>query len=305
MKVELVTGGRKYKGWENISIYKSIRSIAHTFSMDIFKGDVVNIQDDDLISILVDDKVFFNGYLDDDTLTISDDRKPLKINGRSKACDLIDCNILQNKQYNKLNIKQIMTDLVSPFNITVFSTLTLEALEVFDTKVGETYFNAINRLCKQTNTLPISDNNGNIHIIKNSNIKYPIILKDSDFKSITYPRRRSNRFSTYTYKKEAMSTDVTDATIKDDTVKRFRPFVGINTEDKTNIDLARWKKNVNLAESIQLNVEVYGWDLEINTIVKVKTEIIDASFLVQDVLYTKSNEGTISKATFISKDLYV
>lgn len=305
IELQLESAGKRYKGWENITITKSMDSIADTFSMEIFTdGDKVIIDDDKPLKIIVDGKTFFTGYLDDPILSITEVKKPLSINGRSKAGDLIDCNILDNKQYNKQNIKQIISDLIKSFNITVSTTLTLTPLDVFDTQVGETYFNAINRLCKQTNTLPISDNNGNIEIVKNQNNKTDIVLRDSDFKSLTFPRSLSNRFSEYVYKKEGIVTDVTDGKVTDDSVGRFRPFVGINTEDKDNKDLAQWKKNNNKAKEVQLNGVIVGWDLEINTIVEIDTEFVKNSFLIKDIVYSKGNNGTISSVTFVSKDLY-
>jgi len=304
MKLELKVGNRKYSGWENVTISKSMQSIAHNFSMNIFKGDLISIEDDDLIQILKDDKVFFTGYLDSVTIGISDKKKPLSMTGRSKTMDLIDCNISDNKQYNKQNIKQIISDLIKPFEITVSSSLILEPLEIFNTKIGETYFNAINRLCKQTNTLPISDNFGNIEIVKNEQKQSSIILKDGDFKELNYPKKLSNRFSKYTYKKENMITDVTDGSIADDTVKRFRPFVDVNTEDKDNKDLAEWQKNHNKVSEVSLTAIVQGWDLEINTIVKLETEIVNNNFLIKEITYSKSDSGTISNVIFISKDLY-
>ena len=304
MKLELKVNGRKYKGWENVSITKSMTSLTDTFSMNIFKGNIINILDDDIIQILIDDKLFLTGYLDNINLGIGDTKQPLRLTGRSKALDLIDCNIFENKQYNNLNIKQIINDLIKPFGLTVTTTLELEPLLSFDTKIGETYFNAINRLCKQTNTLPTSKKDGNIEIIKNTEIKSSIVLKDSDFKSLDYPRKLNKRFSEYTFKKEGIVTDVTDGNLKDDTVKRFRPFVAVNTEDKTNEDLAKWQFNHNQAESISLRAVVKNWDLEVNTIVKIETEVVSASFLIKDIIYTKSDSGTISSITFVSKDLF-
>lgn len=304
MKLELKIDNRKYSGWENVTISKSIQSIAHNFSMNIFNADGISIEDDDLIQILKDDKIFFTGYLDDMVIGISNVKKPLSINGRSKAGDLIDCNVSENKQYNKQNIKQIISDLVKPFNINVSSSLTLEPLEIFNTKVGETYFDAINRLCKQTNTLPISDDFGNIEIVKNEQNKSSIVLKDSDFKELNLPKKLSKRFSKYIYKKEGIVTDVTDGSATDDTVLRFKPFVGVNTEDKDNQDLAKWQLNHNKVSEISLTAVVKGWDLEINTIVKLETEIVNNSFLIKDITYSKSDSGTISNVTFVSKDLY-
>lgn len=305
MLIELKVGNRRYRGWETVEIRKSMQSIAHSLSMDIFQGDQIQIGDDEIIQVLKDGKVFFTGYIQSQVLGISDIKKPLSITAKSKAMDLIECNIQENKQYNQQNIKQIISDLIKPFNMSVSSTLSLEPLEVFDTKVGETYFNAINRLCKQTNTLPISDDFGNIKIVKNQKIKSGQPLKDGNFKELTFPRNLSKRFSEYTYKKEAIVTDVSDGRVEDSSVKRFRPFVSVNTEDKNNIDLAKWQKNHNKVDEIKLSGAVIGWDLEINTIRKLETSIVNNDFLVHDIVFRKDDSGTVSNVNFVSKDLYV
>ncbi len=305
MKIELKIADRRYSGWDNVVVSKSMQSIAHTFAMDIFGGDAIPINDDDLVQIIVNDKVFLTGYLDSIKIGITDKKKPLAITGRSKAGDLIDCSIETNKQYNKQTAKQIISDLVKPFGIEVSSGLKLEPLAVFNTKVGETYFNAINRLCKQTNTLPISDNYGNLQIVKNEQTESANVLKDGDFKELNYPKVLSSRFSKYTYKKEGIVVDVTDGSVTDDTVKRFRPFVEVNTEDKNNIDMAKWKKNHNKVDEVSLTAKVTGWDLDINTIVKLETEIVNNSFLLKDIVYRKGNAGTTSDLVLASKDSYV
>ena len=305
MVIELKIKDRRYKGWENVTVSKSMQSIAHTFAMDIYNGDELSIGDDDVIQIIKDGKVFLTGYADDIVLGIMDKKKPLKITGRSKAGDLIDCNIETTKQYSKRNAKQIISDIVKPFNMEVSSSLKLEPIGIFTAKVGETYFNAINRICKQTNTLPIPDEYGNIKIVKNEQKESSIILKDQDFKELNYPKKLSSRFSKYTYKKEGIVTDITDGIEKDDTVKRFRPFVAVNTEDKTNEAMSKWKKNFNKVEEISLTAKVTGWDLEINTIVKIETDIVNGSFLIKDIVYTKGDNGTVSDVIFTSKDAYV
>ena len=304
MKIELQVNDKKYQGWENITINKSMLSISDTFSMNIYNGIDINIVGGDSVKILVDDKVFLSGFVDSLKLGISDTKKPLSVSGRSKSSDLIDCNIFENKQYNIQNAKVIISDLVKPFGITVSSSLNLEPLEVFDTKVGETYFNAINRLCKQNNILPISDKNGNIKLVKNQLIENEKVLKDSDFKELEFNQNFTNRFSEYTYKKEGIVVDVSDGKTTDTDIKRFRPFVGINTEDKTNKDLANWKKNNDISKSINLTAIVTGWDLEINTIVRLDTEIVKNSYLVKDIEYSKSDSGTISKLTLVDKGLF-
>jgi len=304
MDIKLKIKNKLYKGIEDISIDKSMQSIANSFSMNIFKGDTVDISNNDLIQILKDDEVFFTGYMDNYNLSIADTKKPLLIAGRSKAMDLVDCNIFENKQYNNRTPLQIVKDLISPFDITVSSSLSLDPLTTFNTKIGETYFTAINRLCKQTNILPISTKNGNIELVKNQKTTSSIILTDTDFVDLKYIQSYPNRYSSYTYKKETAAENVEDGVVEDTDIERFRPFVAANDEDKTNTDLANWKKNNDIANSISLTGVVTNWDLEINTIVKIETSLVQNSFLIKDINYSKSNSGTVSNITFVNKDLF-
>jgi len=76
MKIELKVKDIRYSGCENVTITKSVQSIAHTCAMDIYNGDAVNFDDDDLVQIIVDDKVFMTGYVDSIDFGISDTKKP-------------------------------------------------------------------------------------------------------------------------------------------------------------------------------------------------------------------------------------
>jgi len=304
MKLELKVNNIKYSGWEGVSITKSMTSISHTFSMSILNSQEVEIQNDDVVEILVNDKTFLTGFIDEMTVSVNDKKMPMQISGRSKTGDLIDSHILTPQQYNKLNILQIISNIVDKFGMKVTTNIKLSPLSVFNTKVGETYFNAINRLCKQTNTLPISDKDGNIIVVKNDKKESGIVLKDDDFKSLKYTKKLTYRHDKYVYKKESMANDVSDGIEPDVSVKRFRPFVKVNTEDKTNQDLAKWQLNKNKAEELTLSAVVQGWNLEINTIVKIDTSIVQNSFLIKEITYTKNDSGTVSNITFVSKGLF-
>lgn len=301
MVIALKINGVVYGGWENITIKKSMQSLTHEFEIEFKRGDV-SIDNNSIISILKDGKNFLVGYIDDIDIDIADIEKPMKVAGRSKAMDLIDCNILVNQQYANLNAIQIIKDMIKEFSIKVNTNLSLEPLTNFNTEVGETYFNAINRLCKQLNILPLSDNNGDIRLIKNENNVQKIPLKE--FLSLKFRTNFQNRFSEYTYKKETAIVDVTDGKINDESVKRYRPFVGINTEDKTNYDMANWKKNNDISNSIFLDGVVLGWDYDLNTIFKIETDIVNGFYLVNSIVFSKSDNGTLANIKFVDKDLF-
>lgn len=302
--IQIKANGKLYSGYETLSISKSMDSISDTFSINIFKGDEIDISGNDLIQIINEKKVFFTGYVDKYNLGISDVQKPLSISGRSKTADLIDCMVETNKQYNNQTPTQIINDLCKPFGITVSTILTLDILLVFNTKVEETYFSAINRLCKQYNILPISDENGNLKLIKNEKNKIARTIKDKDFTDIQYSQNFTNRYSNYIYKKEFAIKEATPSNIKDEEIERYRPFVGVNNEEKTNEDLSNWKKNNDKSNSVNLSVSLNDWDTSINEIVEIKSVIIQNSFLAKNITYNSDNNGTTSVITFIDKDLY-
>lgn len=302
--ITLKCGNKIYDGWSEISITKDMTSLADTFKFSIYKGVDVQIKEGDFVQVLKDDKVFLTGYIDVYEISIERERSPLTLSGRSKSSDVIDCNIETLKQYNQLPPLQIIRDIIGNFDITVTSDVENLGLETFDTKVGETFFNAINRLCKQANIIPISDANGNIRLTKNNKKHSGITLRDTDLTSIKYTSDFSKRFKTYRYKKESVIADVKDHVEVDNEVKRYRPFVDTNTENKSNADMAKWKKNNDKANSQQLDITIYDWNLEINQLVTIDSELIKNDFLIKEITYERSKNGTISKLTLVEKDLF-
>lgn len=302
--IELKINNLKYSGWEDISISKDIMSIADTFNLTIENGTTLNVSEGDYIQILDDNSVILSGYVDIYDISIEDNKSPLRLTGRSKSGDLVDCMIENYKQYSQQTPLSIIRDIISAFDITVSSNITLPVVSTFETKVGETFFNAINRLCKQTNILPISSTNGNLLLTKNTLQASSIVLRDKDLKSIKFRSDISNQYSKYVYKKEAMASDVSDGTSNNLFVTRYRPFVGVNTDNKTNLDMAQWKKNNSNANSIQLEISVTGWDLEINKIVTIESQIIKNSYLIKSITYLKGDNGKISNITLVDKGLF-
>lgn len=302
--IQLKVGNKLYSGWENISITKDMLSIAHTFQLSIEKGSSVGISEGDFVQILDDNKFIVSGYIDIYDIEIQDSKSPLILTGRSKACDLVDCMVENFKKYTNLNALKILQDIIVDFDISVSTTLSLDPVDVFETKVGETFFNAINRLCKQTNLLPISDSKGNLVLIKNQNKAIIRTLKDQDLKKIKFVSNNTNQFSKYSYKKEAIVVDVTDAHVDNKNIKRYRPFVGTNGENKTNLDMSNWKKDNAEANGIQLDITVDNWDYDINTIIGIDSQLIKNSYLIKSISFIKGNNGKVSNLVLVDKRLF-
>ena len=119
--------------------------------------------------------------------------------------------------------------------ITDLETLELEALKhlqhYHDTTVGLYVTDVPEKLAKRI-----------YELVKNSKNQSKTILKDTNLKAINYTSNLTNQFSKYVYKKESSTDDITDSTVLNPFVNRYRPFVGINTENRTNLDFATWKR---------------------------------------------------------------
>jgi len=68
--------------------------------------------------------------------------------------------------------------------------------------------------------------------------------------------------------------------------------------------MAIWKQNNDISRSIFLSGSLLGWNEEINTIITLDTELVKNSFLIKDIEYTKSDNGTISNINFVDKNLF-
>lgn len=302
--IQLKINRNLYSGWEGVSITKDMLAIADTFFLSIDNGLMLQAQAGSKIEILKDNEVFLSGFIDVFSISIAGNKSPLSLNGRSKSGDLIDCKIENFSQYMNITALQIAQDIVKDFDIKISSSLTLEPIMIFDTNVGETFFNAITRLCKQNNLLPVSLKNGNIQLVKNANKSNVKILKKQDLKSLSYTSDLTGQFSKYIYKKENSMFEISDGTTLNPYIDRYRPFVDLNTEDKTNIELAQWKKNNANANGTQVSIVVNNWDFEPNTLVSIDTDIVKDTFLIKSVTYTKDNNGTNSQLILIDKGLF-
>jgi prophage tail gpP-like protein len=143
-----------------------------------------------------------------------------------------------------------------------------------------------------------------LKLIKNEKIKLSKVIKESQFKALDFKQNFTSRYSQYIYKKESAVKDITDGKIKDDLINRFRPFVAVNTEDKTNIDLAKWKKNNDISNSINLTATIDNWDYGINTLVEIKSEIVNNTFLIKNITYDRNNDGLTSTLELVDKGLF-
>ncbi|HYW57672.1 MAG TPA: hypothetical protein VE934_11970 [Polaromonas sp.] len=126
-RVSLEVGGVRYEGWKGIQISHSIEQLAGTFSLDVTERwpgqtEAWAIEPGAACTVKIGQDVMITGYVDVASVSASPTDHTIRIEGRDKTGDLVDCSA-PSREWVGLAYEQIAVDLCAPFGIGVFSQL--------------------------------------------------------------------------------------------------------------------------------------------------------------------------------------
>lgn len=196
--------------WENVSITSALDAVAMSFELGVVAKDslkrssLIPCLPGDEVELSIDGNRVLSGYVEKTPVSYTASTATAKIIGRSKTCDLIDCNPITNtkdykeatknttswqsaKNQNKtyidpptanlstiewkgLKLGQIIAQLIQPYNIRlVFEgndklRAKLNKVVNYDTSPTETVLKAIQNLVKKEDLLFYCDENGDLVI---------------------------------------------------------------------------------------------------------------------------------------------
>ncbi|MFN3748206.1 MAG: phage baseplate assembly protein [Sphingorhabdus sp.] len=283
-KIELKVAGRVHSGWTEAEVSIGIDSLAGSFDLSLSDSwpadgnqgaDIETriVEAGSEASILVGGEQLITGYIDQVIPTLSAEQHDIRIAGRSKAADLLDCSAIHKPgSWSNRRFEDIAADLARPFGIAVTAEVsTGEPFKTFALQPGETVFQAIERMGKMRGLLAVSRADGSIAIIRPQISGSAIRLQQGrDFLSITARHDVSERFSEYLVKGQARGDDAHNGkavahpkgTANDIGVKRYRPLLVV-AEDQASAatakERAEWEAKVRAAKSQGCEVTMQGW----------------------------------------------
>ena len=194
--------------WESVSITSALDAVAMSFELGVVAKDsmkrssLIPCNTGDEVEIAIDGHKVLSGYVEQTPVSYTASSATAKIIGRSKTCDLIDCNpITKNSDYvtaskgatswqsakdkNKtyidpptsnlssiewkgLKLGQIIAQLIQPYNIRLVvegNNKLIEKLNKvvnYDTSTTETVLKAIQNIVKKEDLLFYCDENGDL-----------------------------------------------------------------------------------------------------------------------------------------------
>ncbi len=265
-EITIRIGNVEWQTWSNLSVSRSLNSVASAFSASGKPWDSeINLWSP--VVIKYGKQLVFTGILDQlDASTNPQDPYEFGLMGRSKTSLLCDCSALP-KTYTYMMPDQIIRDIASQFFVSAkIEKPTLKILRNHSIEWGTTAFEAIDQLGSDFGFLATDDESGDLILTTADMAGNVGKLDKSNVSSIRASIDGGQRF--YKYVGQVAIEDSTGKTTFE-TATSYDDYADPNrvqylspsgvydaSQLKAHLD---WVASTNLAQSIQLSIEVEGW----------------------------------------------
>lgn len=329
--VTLTVTGRRFDGWKDIMVEQRLDALCGSFDLGMterWPGQSENwrIEAGDACSVAVDGETLLTGWVDRARYQLNPKEHPLRVQGRDRTCDLVDCSA-EHQPGSWLNrtIDQIARDLVAPFGLKVTMIGSPGAVfQRFALEPGETVLDAIQRMTVLRGLLATTDAQGDLVLQRPSEqVAGYRLVEGENIEDVVFDNDTTDRFS----RVRILGHDASDesagsraarpkAEALDAGVRRHRPLVIVADEEATTATLdasAKWEVSVRSAKAQGVTVVASGWrapDGQLyrpNLVVPVAAPTLglDAELLVAGVRFRRSaHEGSRTELSLVRKEAY-
>lgn len=316
--VALEVDGLGYTGWTALTIERSIEALAGSFDLELAAKERTGAEDWEIADgapcrVLLGSEVLITGYVDAVSRFVDAGSRGLRVRGRDKAADLVDCSAVHKPgSWKSQSLEAIARALTAPFGVRVVVTAPTGApFKRFALQQGETVFAAIDRMARYRGLVAYSPGDGTLAIGNaDTGRRGGRIAEGVNLISAEATRDTSERFSEYLVKGQASGDDsrsgVAASQVKgsarDGEVRRYRPLLVIGEEQADAASLRRraeWEAAVRSGRGRPLSVTVPGWTTDAGTVwspgTRAACEIpscrVSADMLIERVRTLRDAEG--------------
>lgn len=165
----LQISGQAISGWTEIRVTRGVERLPSDFEIgltELYPGelDKVVVAPGAPCTVQLGSDLVITGYVDRFCPNFADDRHGIRVTGRSKCQDLVDCSaVWPGGQINGANALAIAQKLAKPYGITVTSTVqNLPPIVTFNLMLGESAFEVIDRISRFSAVLAYDLPDGNL-----------------------------------------------------------------------------------------------------------------------------------------------
>lgn len=333
----LVIDGKAYGGWTRLEIQRGIEQIAGAFVLQLTSrypgADApVRLREGLPCEVRLGADLVIAGYIDDYETDDTDISTSVRVSGRDKTADLVDCSaIYKAGQWNGTRLDQLVSDIARPFGISVAVTPEVnlgDRFKRFALEEGEKAFDAIDRACRLRALLVTSTPDGNLLITTASTVSSGVRLVEGvNMKKFNSHHSWKERHSEIIMKSQVPGDDDEygeeaahlKASAKDAEISRYRPLIVMaehGTSVKSLADRAAWEVKVRMGRGKRGGCTVVGWRTgddgqagplwRPNTLVQVSSGRmnLDMELLIVSCAYQLTEQGKVTDLTFARPEAF-
>ena len=173
--VVLLINGQAYAGWQDVRITRGVERLPSDFELqltDVYASDpdVLQIKPGDQCVVKIGRDAAVTGYVDTVQISVTRNQHEIRVTGRSKCADLVDCSAeWPGGQIVGSSVLEIARKLAAPYGITVDAVDDPGGpIPQFNLMRGESPYDILERLCRFRQLLLYDDVDGNLVLAKGS-----------------------------------------------------------------------------------------------------------------------------------------
>lgn len=320
-----------YSGFTSVTVMRSLKAVAGAFDISISnnwastkKGWVLSPGDS--VVLKLDGIKVITGFIDKIESEYDGTTRNIRISGRDKTADLVDCSYTGPSSLSKISIQDFIKKVLQPFGISFKSNVSLSTIvDEFKSQQGETSFAFLERALRLRGLMLTSNTEGEL-IISSIGEKRAnhALVEGVNLLSAKFSFDSTERYSDYLVKGQSTPSDEfsdeqineVSSKFKDTAVVRFRPLIIMAegaVDSKLAKERARWESQTRNAKSSLLKVSLRGWskkDGELwfpNEVANFRSKYFgfDLDLLITEVTFKQDSSGTTTELTLENKNAYL
>lgn len=278
----LTIDGQLYRGWKRVAVSRGIEQGPHQFEVEAApdldaEAGIFAVEDGMAVEVYVDDDLITTGYIDDIDVVYDAKTHSVKVRGRSKLGDLVDCSTAGQQVKPGQTLASITRKLCADFGIGVVvdSTANTPANKAFASTdlaldAGQPIWEFLEELARVRGVMLMSDAGGNLVITRAGTTQAAVALElGKNILAAKGSRSHRSLYSTISVtgqqpaylSSDTSATSQSGATETGDAV-RYRPMV-LFSDSPADVAAceaqAQHRRRIGYGRSRQVIYTVQGW----------------------------------------------
>jgi len=273
-ELKLVIRGQVYRGFESISVTRTLEAAAGSFSTTVNTKKPWPILPGDELTLFLGTQQVARGFVDKVAPELAESGRRIQVEGRDRTAELVDCSadLELGSEWDRSPLEQIVGDLCGPFGIQVVNELpAIEPFPLFSLQPGETAWEAIERACRLRGILAFANGAGNLVLTRPTRTREDELLREGfNIKAASASLDYSERFNEIIVRGQQFGTDEAygeqaaqlEGKAFDPAIRLQRRLVILaegGVSDGSAQLRAQWEATTRAARSTKVTIELQGW----------------------------------------------